>query len=204
MIPPPITATSYLFELAVIGAGDSSGSECMMATMITHRRVDVERDVDALLELHSHANYASSSPWVRSRHSFERFRDHWLTTSQPKEFLGNLANDRWKTATDGRAEVWEVDGEPAGFVWVRVRDIDGYDYTSADLDDLAVAPAFRRMGIGSQMVEFAEEEARASGANALYIDTGWENTLARLLYEKQGFYGRELRYEKLFRLPDSL
>ena len=102
------------------------------------------------------------------------------------------------------AELWEVDGEPAGFVLVRVRDIDGYDYTSADLDDLAVAPAFRRMGIGSQMVEFAEEEARASGANALYIDTGWENAPARSLYEKQGFYGRELRYEKLFRLPDSL
>ena len=52
------------------------------------------------------------------------------------------------------------------------------------------------------MVEFAEEEARASGANALYIDTGWENAPARSLYEKQGFYGRELRYEKLFRLPD--
>ena len=102
------------------------------------------------------------------------------------------------------AELWEVDGEPAGFVLVRVRDIDGYDYTSADLDDLAVAPAFRRMGIGSQMVEFAEEEARASWANALYIDTGWENAPARSLYEKQGFYGRELRYEKLFRLPDSL
>ena len=170
--------------------------------MITHRRVDVERDVDALLELHSHANYASSSPWVRSLVSFEQFRDHWLTTSQPKGFLGNLA----KSLEDPRtvAEVWEVDGEPAGFVWVRVRDIDGYDYTSADLDDLAVAPAFRRMGIGSQMVEFAEEEARASGANALYIDTGWENAPARSLYEKQGFYGRELRYEKLFRLPDSL
>ena len=51
-------------------------------------------------------------------------------------------------------------------------------------------------------VEFAEEAARTHGANALYIDTGWENTPARSLYEKQGFYGRELRYEKLFRLPD--
>ena len=61
--------------------------KCMMATMITHRRVDIERDTEVLLELHSHANYASSSPWVRSRHSFEQFRDHWLTTTQPKEFL---------------------------------------------------------------------------------------------------------------------
>ena len=68
----------------------------MMATMITHRRVDVERDVDTLLELHSHANYASSSPWVRSRVSFDEFRDHWLATAQPKEFLGNLAKP-WRT-----------------------------------------------------------------------------------------------------------
>ena len=174
----------------------------MMATMITHRRVDIERDTEALFELHSHANYASSSPWVRSRHSFEEFRDHWLTTPQPKEFLGSLA----KSLKDPRtvAEVWKVDGEVAGFVWVRFRDIDEYDYTSADLDSLAVAPAFRRMGVGSRMVAFAEEKARENGANALYIDTGWENTPARSLYENQGFYEREIRYEKLFRLPELL
>ena len=56
--------------------------------------------------------------------------------------------------------MWEIDGEPAGF-----------DFTRADVDDLAVAPEFRRMGIGSQMMAFAEEAARANGANALYIET---------------------------------
>ena len=60
------------------------------------------------------------------------------------------------------------------------------------------------MGIASQMMEFAEVEARAKGANALYIDTGWENTPARSLYIKKGFREREIRYEKLFRLPDPL
>ena len=170
-----------------------------MATMITHRRVDVERDADALFELCSHANYAVSSPWVRSRVSFEQFRDHWLTTPQPREFLGSLT----KSLRDSRtvAEVWEVDGEPAGFVWVRFTDIPEYDFTRAEVDDLAVAPAFRRMGIGSRMMGFAEEQSRSHGANALYVDTGWENTPARALYEKQGFREREVRYEKLFRLP---
>ena len=171
----------------------------MMATMITHRRIDVERDKDVLLELHSHANYASSSPWVRSLVSFEQFRDNWLTTPQPTEFLGNLA----KATEDPRtvAELWEVDGEPAGLVCVRFTDTGLRDFTRADVYDLAVAPEFRRMGIGSRMMEFAEEAARANGANALYVGTGWENAPARSLYEKRGFREQEVQYEMLFRLP---
>ena len=170
-----------------------------MATMITHRRVHVERDVDSLLELHSHANYASSSPWVRSRVSFDEFRDDWLTTPQPEEFLGNLT----KSMEDPRtvAEMWEVDGEPAGFVCVRFTDTGWRDFTRADVYDLAVAPEFRRMGIGSWMMEFAEEAARAKGANALYVGTGWGNAPARSLYVKAGYREQEVQYEMLFRLP---
>ena len=72
------------------------------------------------------------------------------------------------------------------------------------MDDLAVAPEFRRMRIGSQMIAFAEEAARANGANALYIDTGWENEPARSLYVKRGFRERVIGYEMLFRRPDPL
>ncbi len=172
----------------------------MMATMITHRRVDVERDKDVLLELHSHANYASSSPWVRSLVSFEEYRDDWLTTGQTKEFLGNLA----KAMEDPRtvAELWEVDGEPAGLVCVRFTDTGWRDFTRADVYDLAVAPVFRSMGIGSRMMAFAEEAARSSGAHALYVGTGWGNGPARALYEKRGFREQEAQYEMLFRVPD--
>ena len=134
-----------------------------MATMITHRRVDVERDANALLELHSHANYASSSPWVRSCASFEQFRDHWLTTPQTREFLGNLARSMEDPRTV--AELWEVGGEPAGFVCVRFTDTGWWDFTRGDVYDLAVAPAFRRTGIGSRMMEFAEEEGGLSFEN---------------------------------------
>ncbi len=170
--------------------------------MITHRRVDVERDTDTLFELHSHANYFSSSPWVKSTNTFERYRDHWLKTAQPKEFLNSLT----KSLKDPRtvAEIWEVDGEPAGFVHVRFTDVTGYDSTRADVYDLAVAPEFRRMSIGSQMMAFAEQEARENGAHALYIDTGWENEPARSLYVKRGFRERGIGYEMLFRRPDPL
>ncbi len=171
-----------------------------MTTMITYRRADVERDTDALLELHSHANYASSSPWVRSLVSFEQFHDNWLTGPQVKEFLDNVA----ESLRDPRTilELWEVDGETAGVVRVRFTDTGWRGFTRADVYDLAVAPKFRRMGIGSRMMAFAEEEARASGANALYVGTGWENGPARALYEKRGFQEQEIQYEMLFRLPD--
>ena len=170
-----------------------------MATMITHRRADIERDRDVLLELHNHANYASSSPWVRLV-SFEQFHDNWLTGPQVKEFLDNMA----ESLRDPRTilELWEVDGETAGVVRVRFTDTGWRGFTRADVYDLAVAPKFRRMGIGSRMMAFAEAEARASGANALYVGTGWENAPARSLYEKRGFREQELQYEMLFRLPD--
>ena len=129
--------------------------------MITHRRVDVERDADTLFELHSQANYAVASPWMTSSTTYEQFRDHWLTTPQPEEFLASLTKSLKNPRTV--AEIWEVDGGPAGFVWVRFTDVAGYNLTRADVDDLAVAPEFRRRGIGSQMMAFAEEAARASG-----------------------------------------
>ncbi len=171
-------------------------------TMITHRRVEVERDTDTLFELHSHANYFSSSPWVTSSTSFERYRDHWLNSPQTEEFLGSLT----KSSKDPRtvAEIWEVDGEAAGFVHVRFTDVTGSDFTRADVYDLAVAPEYRRMGIGSRMMAFAEEAARTNGANALYIGTGWENEPARSLYVRRGFREREIEYEMLFRRPDPL
>ena len=156
-----------------------------MATMITHRRVDVGRDTNAVLELHGHANYASSSPWVRSPVAFEEFRDYWLTTAQPEEFLGNLTGSMEDPRTI--VELWEVHGQPAGIVRVKFTDTGWRGFTRADVYDLAVAPQFRRMGIGSRMMAFAEEETRGSGAHALCVGTGWENGPARALYEKRGY-----------------
>ena len=82
--------------------------------MITHRRVYVERDADALFELHSQANYAVANPWMTSSTTYEQFRDHWLTTPQPEEFLASLTKSLKNPRTV--AEIWEVDGGPAGFV----------------------------------------------------------------------------------------
>ena len=167
--------------------------------MITHRRINVERDRDVLLDFHAQANYAVASPWIKSYTPFEEFRAHWLATPQPQQFIEAMIESQNDVRTV--AEVWEIDGEPAGYIWVRFTDIPEYGFTRADVDDLAVAPQFRRRGLGSKMMEFAEEAARASGANALYVDTGWENAPARSLYVRRGFREREIRYEMLLRVP---
>jgi len=101
------------------------------------------------------------------------------------------------------ADLWEVDGKPAGYVWVRFTDIPDYDFTLAEIDDLAVTPQFQRQGLGSRMMAFAEDAARTNGANVLAVQTSWDNSPARSLYKKQGFGEREIRYEKHIREPES-
>ena len=151
------------------------------------------------MDFHTQANYAVASPWIRSSTSFEEFREHWLKTPQPQQVIEAIVESQKDTRTV--AELWEIDGEPAGYIWTRFTDIPEYNFTRADVDDLAVAPQFRGMGLGSRMMKFAEEAARTSGANALYVDTGWENAPARSLYVKRGFREREVRYEMLLREP---
>lgn len=149
--------------------------------MITHRHVDVERDKAILLEFHTQVNFAVADEWIRSSSTYEQFRDRWLATSQPEEFLTSLV----ESLSDNRtiAELWEIKGEPAGYIWVRFTDIPEYEFTSAEIDDLAVSPQFQRQGLGSRMMSFAEEAVRTDGANALTVQTSWENSLARCLYK---------------------
>jgi ribosomal protein S18 acetylase RimI-like enzyme len=76
-------------------------------------------------------------------------------------------------------DVIEVDGERAGRLYV---------YRGEDdmrIMDIAVAPAFRRRGIGTRLLEGLIEEARASG-RSLSIHVESQNP-ARSLYERLGF-----------------
>ena len=127
--------------------------------MITHRRVDVERDRDTLFELHSHANYFSSSPWVTSSNVVRAVPGPLAddataegVSRQPDQVAERClapwpSCGRWTANRRGSS----MSGSPT---WT------GYCFTRADVYDLAVAPEFRRMGIGSRMMAFAEESAR--------------------------------------------
>jgi len=57
---------------------------------------------------------------------------------------------------------------------------------------LAVLPERRRQGIGRQLMEFAENQARAKGLKRIVLDVEIENEGARRLYEHLGFQTAKL------------
>jgi ribosomal protein S18 acetylase RimI-like enzyme len=61
------------------------------------------------------------------------------------------------------------------------------------VDALAVAPAFRRRGVASTMLDHALDAAAARGLDGVALDTGLHNEPARALYEATGFRAREIR-----------
>lgn len=61
------------------------------------------------------------------------------------------------------------------------------------VDALAVAPAWRRRGIASLLLDDASALARAKGLTGVALDTGLHNDGARALYQACGFREREVR-----------
>jgi ribosomal protein S18 acetylase RimI-like enzyme len=55
------------------------------------------------------------------------------------------------------------------------------------LNDLYVAPPYRRAGVGRRLMERAVLFARETGSRGLELCTGIENTAAQRLYESLGF-----------------
>jgi diamine N-acetyltransferase len=57
----------------------------------------------------------------------------------------------------------------------------------AFIDELYIAPAYRRRGFGRQAVEFVEKRAREMGVNAIHLEVDDGNDPARELYRRTGY-----------------
>ena len=57
----------------------------------------------------------------------------------------------------------------------------------AEIADLAVAPEWRRRGIGAALLRRAIAELELSGVRTLYLEVRESNQAARTLYESSGF-----------------
>jgi len=151
---------------------------------LLRRSADLDRDRTALLELHCRGNYESETPWARLA-PYQAYRQVWLATPQPAQFLGalraSLQDDR--TVLD----VWEVSGLVVGFLWLQLTDLPGYDAVLASVSDIAVVPEYHRRGIGGQILAYAEQAARQRGATVLRSEAGIENVASRALHERHGF-----------------
>jgi GNAT superfamily N-acetyltransferase len=166
--------------------------------MLRHRPADLDVDREALLEFHCLGNYHSDSPWARTM-PYEDYRDKWLSTSQPAQFLAAVR----RSLDDARTivEIWE-DGDSAGllvpvaFLWLGFTDMRDYEVAVAEVNDIAVAPERQGEGLGRAVLRFAEQQARVRGANILRSETGVENLTSQGLHQSEGFETYRYLYEK--------
>jgi ribosomal protein S18 acetylase RimI-like enzyme len=77
--------------------------------------------------------------------------------------------------------------EPAGVVQLRYRWSVWRDAEDCELEDLFVAPAARRAGLGRALVAAAIDRARARGCGRIALDTAERNEGAVALYRSFGF-----------------
>jgi ribosomal protein S18 acetylase RimI-like enzyme len=59
--------------------------------------------------------------------------------------------------------------------------------TDCYLSNIAVYPKFRRLGLGTKLIEVVEEQARKAGSSTMVLDTETDNEEAIKLYERLGY-----------------
>ena len=100
---------------------------------------------------------------------------------------------------------FEVTDNPAGRCWVAKNEgqlvgmlILWMIVDEAHIATIATHPRFRRVGIGSQLLENALQSVIAEGARTVFLEVRAGNTAAQEMYKKFGFAedGRRLRYYK--------
>ena len=162
--------------------------------MLTQRPVSLNKDKDFVLDLYCLRNFDEMPAWARNA-SYFKFREGWLKTSAPQEFLDHIE----ESLADERtiAEVWQEDERPVGFLWVTFSDLYNETVSFATLQILAVQTSHQRRGIGGLMLRRAEEEALARGAVSLRSETATDNAASQAMHGKQGFKVISYQYDKV-------
>jgi ribosomal protein S18 acetylase RimI-like enzyme len=122
-------------------------------------------------------------PW-QDDESEARACAEMMATTDPWLTLGRNFEECLAVLTDGMKEIHVAagdDGEPLGFIVLNMRGaFVGYIQT------ICVSAAARGGGIGSQLIEFAEERIFREAPNVFLCVTDF-NTRARQLYERLGY-----------------
>jgi ribosomal protein S18 acetylase RimI-like enzyme len=138
-------------------------------------RLDLTYPTDRVLAL----DRAGEPP----EHTFAlRWRNH---VPAPMAVYATYTIDRLRQAlsTTDLALVAEVDGEVAGLLILVVP-----EWTdAAEITDLAIDIAFRRLGAGHALIEAAADWARGRGYRALWVEPRADNHAAISFYISLGF-----------------
>lgn len=98
-------------------------------------------------------------------------------------------------------ELWiaETDGEVVGFIDLRTIHDFCHGGKLTYIQNLYVAPKYRRSGVGSRLLQKIIERAEKKGALEIHVVTRFDNEPAIRLYKKHGFQGESLQLEKEFK-----
>lgn len=104
--------------------------------------------------------------------------------------------DRWLRSGEGFLLLAQRDGAPVGYAAIQFHE--GPDDTYpvgerwAEIYSLSVAPEARGEGIGTALLDAADERLAALGIHDVAIAAMVENEAALRLYERRGFVRREI------------
>jgi ribosomal protein S18 acetylase RimI-like enzyme len=107
---------------------------------------------------------------------------------------GPMTEDYAEVIRNRQVTVAERDGTIAGVIVLTVTD-EGFL-----IDNVAVHPSHRGIGLGRALLEFAEAEARRAGYDSVYLFTHEKMTQNQALYSRIGYAEYERRSQGDFSL----
>ncbi|MCE2566055.1 GNAT family N-acetyltransferase [Komagataeibacter sp. FNDCF1] len=130
-----------------------------------------DADIPAIVAIVNHAILNSTSMW-ETHETTVAARLEWLHSSQASGFPVLVAQ--------------MPDGHVAGYSsWKTFRPFSGYRYTVEH--SLYIAPAYKRRGIGSILLQALCERAKAAGVHVMIAGITSTNIASRRLHERFGF-----------------
>lgn len=125
---------------------------------------DLETLIQFVQEFHQHENLE---------------RDETLNRNLLEHFLTDPAL--------GQAWLIQQDDEAIGYFILTLGYSLEYEGRDAFLDELYLRPQYRKQGIGTQTLAFAEEACRALGVHVLHLEVDFDNSNAQHLYHTVGY-----------------
>jgi ribosomal protein S18 acetylase RimI-like enzyme len=137
----------------------------------------------------------------------ETIVDLWVRLAESQRAHGShLFGDRNRTAVRETAvqrvvaenvRIARVDRQIVGFVMVTI-DSGRYeqDETRGIIENIFVEPVHRSQGVGSELLDTAEELLRKAGADILALEAMADNESARQFYRAHGYAPHRIELEK--------
>ncbi len=144
------------------------------------RKMRWETDAEAVMSF-QRETYELNFPGFEATPEF--LRDY-------RESLRDGYRSRWE-----QMFVAELDGRIVGFLWLAIMPT-MTDLRAGYIKNIYVVPELRRQGLGTRLMEKADEWFRQMGARTAQLSTSVCNEAALALYEKMGYKPVRVRMEK--------